>query len=335
MSVSKSVTSAVCGSLVAAGRLSPDGSRDAAHPGARWHVVGRLHGSAPARHARRHALQRGLCRPSGRRPSLRADLPVAAADRARASREHHRLLPDARNQGPHGGPFDYRSILTDMLAWVMERAAGDRLANLISALLWQPMGAEFDAEITVDAQGNPMADGGICTSLRDLARFGQLLANRGWRNGVPVIPEPWIDDTLRPGPDSVEAFLGKRAGRRAGPARVVLPKPVLGLRSRGADLSLQRDQRPERPRARPGRGGDREVLDLARRVVGGSRSPTPGADRARGVARGLGRASARTTDQAAGTWRPASAASTSALSVRSQGRSRSSRPKWPYAAVWR
>ena len=36
------------------------------------------------------------------------------------------------NQGPHGGPFDYRSILTDMLAWVMERASGMRLAELIS-----------------------------------------------------------------------------------------------------------------------------------------------------------------------------------------------------------
>jgi CubicO group peptidase (beta-lactamase class C family) len=47
------------------------------------------------------------------------------------------------------------------------------------------MGAEFDAEITVDADGNPMADGGICTTLRDLARFGQLLANKGRRQGIP------------------------------------------------------------------------------------------------------------------------------------------------------
>ena len=35
-------------------------------------------------------------------------------------------------------------------------------------------------------------------------------------------------------------------------------------------------------------------------------------------------------------WRmPASDASSAALSVRSHGRSRSGRPKWPYAAVWR
>ena len=114
--------------------------------------------------------------------------------------------PTLRNQGPHGGPFDYRSVLTDVLAWVMERAAGARLADLISRELWQPMGAEFDAEITVDGHGNPMADGGICTTLRDLARFGQLLANNGKRGSREVIPRPWIRDTLTPDPDSIAAF---------------------------------------------------------------------------------------------------------------------------------
>src|SRR5215469_8744526 len=51
------------------------------------------------------------------------------------------------NDGEHGGPFRYRSILTDVLGWVLERAAGERLHDLIARLVWQPMGAEFDAEI--------------------------------------------------------------------------------------------------------------------------------------------------------------------------------------------
>src|ERR671934_240998 len=74
------------------------------------------------------------------------------------------------NAHEHGGPFEYRSILTDVLGWVIERAAGDRLPDLISRLVWAPMGAESDAEITVDAHGNAMADGGVCCTLRDLAR---------------------------------------------------------------------------------------------------------------------------------------------------------------------
>jgi CubicO group peptidase (beta-lactamase class C family) len=111
-----------------------------------------------------------------------------------------------QNGGPHGGPFRYRSILTDVLAWVIERAAGARLHHLIERELWQPMGAEFDAEVTVDSRGNPMADGGICATLRDLARFGQLYLQRGLAVGRPVVPGAWIDDTIRGAPDGAQAF---------------------------------------------------------------------------------------------------------------------------------
>ena len=112
-----------------------------------------------------------------------------------------------RNDGQHGGPFRYRSILTDVLAWVIERAAGARLHELIAAELWQPMGAEFDAEITVDPRGNPMADGGICATLRDAARFGELYLRRGRRDDQEVLPAWWVDDTVRGAPDGAEAFL--------------------------------------------------------------------------------------------------------------------------------
>jgi CubicO group peptidase (beta-lactamase class C family) len=113
-----------------------------------------------------------------------------------------------RNDGPHGGPFRYRSILTDVLAWVLERAAGTRLPDLIAAELWQPMGAEFDAEITVDAHGNPMADGGISATLRDVARFGQLFLQHGRADGREIVPASWIGDTIRGAADGVTAFRG-------------------------------------------------------------------------------------------------------------------------------
>lgn len=109
--------------------------------------------------------------------------------------------PTLVNDGEHGGPFRYRSILTDVLGWVLERAAGHRLHELISELVWQPMGAEHDAEITVDAHGNPMADGGLCTTLRDLARFGALYL------GGALVPDDWIADTARGAPDGADAFV--------------------------------------------------------------------------------------------------------------------------------
>jgi CubicO group peptidase (beta-lactamase class C family) len=122
------------------------------------------------------------------------------------------------NDGEHGGPFRYRSILTDVLGWVLEAAGGARLHELIGRLVWQPMGAEFDAEITVDAHGNAMADGGVCATLRDVARFGLLFAAVGRTAGTSggralsarrhsIVPREWIRDTIAGAPDGPQAFV--------------------------------------------------------------------------------------------------------------------------------
>ena len=104
------------------------------------------------------------------------------------------------NDGEHGGPFRYRSILTDVLGWVVERAGGARLHELISTLVWAPVGAEYDAEITLDAHGNAMADGGMCATLRDLARFGALYLAPG------RLSAEWLSDTVRGAPDGAAVF---------------------------------------------------------------------------------------------------------------------------------
>jgi len=211
MSVSKSVTSAVCGSLVSEGLLSP-GDLVTAHipvlAGTSWdgctvrHLLDMRAGTKfDEDYDNLDADVRVYEQIYLWRPRTNPDLPI----------DMTAYYPTLVNKGPHGGPFDYRSILTDMLAWVLARAAGARLADLISDRLWQPMGAEFDAEITVDAHGNPMADGGICVTLRDLVRFGQLLLDGGRRRGATgggteVVPTAWIRDTLTPDADTIAAY---------------------------------------------------------------------------------------------------------------------------------
>ena len=123
------------------------------------------------------------------------------------------------NDGEHGGPFRYRSILTDVLGWVLEKAGGARLHELIARLVWQPMGAEFDAEITVDAHGNAMADGGICATLRDVGRFGLLFAaGAATSRRFQVAPPAWISDTIAGAPDGAEAFTAVSGGVPGFPA---------------------------------------------------------------------------------------------------------------------
>jgi hypothetical protein len=99
-----------------------------------------------------------------------------------------------RADGEHGQVWRYKSPNSDLLGWVLERASGERLASLMSNYLWQPMGAEADAYITVDRKGAARTAGGICVLPRDLLRFGELVRNRGYANGQQVIPERWIED---------------------------------------------------------------------------------------------------------------------------------------------
>lgn len=108
--------------------------------------------------------------------------------------------------GAHGGPFNYRSCETDVLGWICERATGRPMPKLLSELIWQPLGAEQDADAAVDRAGTMIHDGGIATTLRDLGRFGQMLHDRGRVGTTQVLPESWIADSYRGGIDSRAAF---------------------------------------------------------------------------------------------------------------------------------
>jgi CubicO group peptidase (beta-lactamase class C family) len=83
------------------------------------------------------------------------------------------------SEGPHGGRFHYTSPNSDLLGWVIERATGARYADLMSELVWKPAGAERSAYITVDRLGAPRCAGGMCATLRDLARVGLWVLEQG------------------------------------------------------------------------------------------------------------------------------------------------------------
>ncbi len=102
------------------------------------------------------------------------------------------------SDGGHAQRFHYVSPNTDLLAWVLERATGRRYADLVSELLWRPIGASRSAYITVDRLGAPRAAGGFCATARDLARVGQLL-DGGVRDGRRIVSRAWIDDVAAAG----------------------------------------------------------------------------------------------------------------------------------------
>jgi CubicO group peptidase (beta-lactamase class C family) len=104
------------------------------------------------------------------------------------------ILSLKNTDAEHNTRFAYRSIETDVLAFIMERVTGRRLPQLISDELWSRIGAEHDACITVDSSGYGLAQGGFNATLRDFLRVGLAHLNDGKSNGVQVIPTSWVED---------------------------------------------------------------------------------------------------------------------------------------------
>lgn len=91
-------------------------------------------------------------------------------------------------EGEHGSAFSYRTVNSDVLGWLLARAEGKPLDEILTERIWSRMGAEREAFYTVDSLGTPFAGGGFNATLRDLARLGQLLLDEGQIDGRQVIP---------------------------------------------------------------------------------------------------------------------------------------------------
>jgi len=207
MSVTKSVVGCVAGTLVEHGRLDPEAPISTYVP----EVAGSGYDGATVRnlldmrtgvafseeYTNPLAEVRVMEQYMGWRPGTGAD----------EIRGMYAYMTTLTAGSAHGGPFVYRSADTDMLGWVCERAAGTRMADLISRLIWEPLGAEFDAEITCDGIGSAIHDGGMSARARDLARFGQMLLDDGLVDGEPVVPKQWLTQARTIDPDIRAAFV--------------------------------------------------------------------------------------------------------------------------------
>lgn len=109
-------------------------------------------------------------------------------------RSYYEFLATIQPEGQHGEAFHYRTANTDALGWVLARASGRNVAQLLSERIWRKLGAEQDAYMSVDSTGTPFAGGGLNTALRDLARFGEMVRNKGSYNGQQILPASVVAD---------------------------------------------------------------------------------------------------------------------------------------------
>lgn len=110
------------------------------------------------------------------------------------------FLQGLKKQGAHGEAFAYKTCNTEVLAWIVQRVTNTPMAQLLSERIWQKLGVEEDSYLVVDRTGAAMCGGGLNLTLRDMARFGEMMRCDGAANGHQIAPANVVAD-IRNGAD--------------------------------------------------------------------------------------------------------------------------------------
>ena len=213
MSITKSVVGVRRGDPCRSRPARPGAGRRGLRPRARRQRVRRRDRPARARHAQRGPFPRGVHQPDA--DIRRLDKWVVAGLRRRTATSRGALpLPDdvaVRRRRTASGSCTARPRPT-CSGGCANAPPEHAMSELISTLIWAPMGAEHDAEILCDTLGTAVHDGGLarrpatCPVRADAARRRRGAGRRRRQpSGGPcaVAAGPWAVDA-----DVRSAFLG-------------------------------------------------------------------------------------------------------------------------------
>lgn len=96
-----------------------------------------------------------------------------------------------------GSTFNYATLDTAVLGWILERATGEKLETFTASRLWGPLGAEASAFWMADGPpgtGRALNGMGYNAVLRDFARLGQMMLDGGRVGEKQVIPAGWVKE---------------------------------------------------------------------------------------------------------------------------------------------
>jgi CubicO group peptidase (beta-lactamase class C family) len=96
-----------------------------------------------------------------------------------------------------GTVFNYNSGTALLLDVVLLKSTGMHAAEYAKKHLFEPLGIKsYYWKTTPDGLSDTL--GGLYLPSQDLARFGMLYANDGVWNGIRILPEGWVQDSLSP-----------------------------------------------------------------------------------------------------------------------------------------
>jgi|CXWL01.1.fsa_nt_gi CubicO group peptidase (beta-lactamase class C family) len=121
------------------------------------------------------------------------------------------------------GAFNYNDYNPNLVALALERAVGAERLSEMRAQFWSALGAEDDAQWSVDNRGFAYWESGLAATPRDLAKIG-LLVLQTREQGSPFLSSEWrARISSAPVPANVTEFNGRQWGYRAGWWLIVRP----------------------------------------------------------------------------------------------------------------
>ncbi|MEI6489000.1 MAG: serine hydrolase [Bacteroidota bacterium] len=98
-----------------------------------------------------------------------------------------------------GKVFKYLSGNSELLAMILEKATGKKLANYMSEKIWQPIGAKNKAFWSLDhADGMEKAYCCFNSNARDFAKLGKLYLDSGKFDGKQLVSTDYVLNSIKP-----------------------------------------------------------------------------------------------------------------------------------------
>lgn len=111
---------------------------------------------------------------------------------------HEYLVTMERNEEP-STHFEYTTPLSEVLVWLVTSVSGQPFHEALSEHIWSKIGAEYDAQILTEGSNQGLGGSGLIGTARDMARFGQMVLQRGSYNGRQVLPPEVVDGFMEGG----------------------------------------------------------------------------------------------------------------------------------------
>ena len=97
------------------------------------------------------------------------------------------------------GYFEYTTPLSEVLVWLVTNVTGKPFHEVLSERIWSQLGMEYDAQFLTESSNQALGGSGLSATARDMARFGQMILQRGTYNGRQVMAPEVVEGFIEGG----------------------------------------------------------------------------------------------------------------------------------------